>query len=56
MICPHCNYVEDPDSEFGEFYRLFGIELKRDSDDMLRLEDTADVYGCPRCKKLFMVT
>jgi len=54
MKCPHCDY-EDVDPETYEsngasFYTL-PIEMK---DHTSYYSNTANVYGCPECKKVFI--
>jgi len=61
MICPECGY-EDlviPDDDYdrvGEVGRMFKlpIELKREVSEYSRQRERADLYGCPKCKKLFL--
>jgi hypothetical protein len=61
MICPECGYMygwsnADMDTfegREGEFYKL-PIELKRSVDAYSSLPERADLYGCPKCKKLFL--
>lgn len=56
MKCPHCSYEpkeESDDRDKGEFWRLTNdVRLTRNS--CLFDKQEAYVYGCPRCKKLFM--
>ena len=54
MKCPHCNYDTEINDDYGEFYRL-PVELTRQSDSMLRIEDDAYLYACPACKKVFIL-
>ena len=58
MICPHCGYdpdgIIDFDNDYGKFYKL-PIKLERQSDRLDCVKDEAKVYGCPRCKQLFLV-
>lgn len=57
MRCPHCGYEDvgwSSEDYKGDFYTL-PIDLTRQSDSLRRLEDRASVYGCPVCKKLFLV-
>lgn len=54
MKCPHCNYEdfnpETYESNGDSFYKL-PIEMK---DNTSWHPYTADVYGCPECKKVFI--
>jgi len=51
MKCPHCGYEDGiaVDREEGEFYAI-------SNDIIMTSEDKRDMYlyGCPKCKKLFM--
>jgi uncharacterized C2H2 Zn-finger protein len=57
MKCPHCEYINGWDNEtlssiegkHGNFYKL-PITMKRESYD----NDEENVFGCPKCKKIFM--
>ena len=68
MVCPHCNYkhgsewedgvsdVVSHQGEHGDFYSLLNeITMIRDADSYHATLEYAFVYGCPSCKKLFMV-
>jgi len=63
MKCPYCNYVDtnvnfqsNPDyAEFGDIFRISNnIKMKRDSDSYEKPYDEKEIYGCPKCKKIFM--
>ena len=59
MICPECGYkdvIDDFDEVVGEEGRMFKlpVELKRDVGYCDWLNERADLYGCPKYKKLFL--
>ena len=64
MKCPNCNYSDGYDfeinkrieGEFGEFFELSnGVEMIRDDrGSYIREFERTNVYGCPKCKILFM--
>lgn len=55
-ICPHCSYKETEnkyDRDSGNFWKLTNnICLERDT-DFFEVQ-SAYIYGCPSCKKLFV--
>jgi hypothetical protein len=61
MICPECGYEDATEDGYGDLrmskegpmFKL-PIELKRDVGYCDWLEERADLYGCPKCKKLFL--
>ena len=60
MICSHCKYehgwsgavMDVVEGEFGGFF-ISPIRLVRDDDNSFEAEATT-VYGCPKCKLLFI--
>ena len=58
MICPHCQYenTEENIKLYGRFYRC-GVMMERRRDyDYSKFEiEEAALYGCPVCKKTFIV-
>jgi hypothetical protein len=61
MICPECGYIDEVyddgvctrEGKYGDFFKL-PVELKREVSEYSRQTERADLYGCPKCKKLFL--
>ena len=59
MKCPTCNYDDTSNKEYkvhGDFYSLQkNINLTRSSESLERIDDIVNLYGCPKCKAVFIV-
>ena len=62
MNCPHCGYEHqtwDQHSEShhknpeGDFFQL-PVQAERDYPNFSYTKEQRNVYGCPKCLKLFM--
>lgn len=59
MECPHCKYETGfninkntyEEAKSGEFFKL-GNNIKMEKEDFSKI--TRSIFGCPKCKKLFM--
>ena len=67
MICPHCKYCYgyywneegehvEAKGEEGQFFTVSnGIGMERSGGDGYHTDkDKKELYGCPKCNKLFM--
>ena len=59
MICPECGYEDEYYDDAGQHYGYEGeffklpVELKRNL-PLYSKKYHSDLYGCPKCKKLFL--
>ncbi len=65
MECPFCNYKEGEydykkkkkiGGKEGDFFKLSNdVEMiRRDEGSYTRTHEKRNIYGCPKCKKIFM--
>lgn len=63
MKCPYCEYehgwsgeqCKDVKGESGNFYELSNdVRAERDTSYYHHHKEKATVYGCPKCKKVFI--
>lgn len=61
MKCPYCNYINGYDFDEnkiihgteGDFF-MFPIKMEREGIEFHSSGETASVYGCPKCNKIFI--
>lgn len=61
MICPHCEYNDLATDDYGDYIQAkngymfkLPVEIERTTEHYNWLETRAEIYGCPRCHKLFI--